>query len=64
MTLFHILRSDSHCAYDSDGVVKQRLAKDDDVENFIDVDLLEYGQHCDRVDGGDEGRKQERVQQW
>lgn len=49
-----VLESDT---YDSDGVIKQRLAKDDNVENFIDVDFLEDGEHSDRVDSRDEGRK-------
>ncbi len=49
--------------YNSDGVIKQRLSKDDDIENFIDVNFLKDGQDGDRVDGRDESRKEERVQQ-
>lgn len=46
-----------------DGIVEQRLAKHDDVQHLVDVDLLEHGQHRDRIDGRDERRKQEHVQE-
>jgi len=38
-------------SYDSDGVVEQRLAKDDNVEDFIDVNFFKHGQHSDGIDG-------------
>ncbi len=47
---------------DGDGVVEQRLAKDDDVEDLVHVDLLEDGQHGHRVHGHDQGGEQERLQ--
>ena len=37
--------------YDSDGVVEKRLAKNDDVKDFIDVDFFKNCQHGDRIDG-------------
>jgi hypothetical protein len=49
-----VLESDT---YDSDGVIKKRLAKHDNVKNFIDVDFLEDGKYSDRVDSRDESRK-------
>ena len=39
---------------DGDGIVEQGLAKDDNVEDLVYVDLLEYGQHSDGVHGHDE----------
>ena len=47
--------------YDSDGIVEQRLPKDDDVKNFIDVDLFKDSEHGDGVDGRNEGREEKCV---
>ena len=49
--------------HDSDGIVEERLAEDDDVEDFVDVDLFEDGDDGHGVDGGDQGRKQKRLQE-
>ena len=49
--------------YDGDSVVEERLAEDDDVEQLVDVDGLEDGEHGDGVDGGEQRREDERVQQ-
>ena len=46
----------------SDGVVEERLSEDDDVEDLVDVDLLEDGEDGDRVDGHDQRREEERLQ--
>lgn len=55
-----LFESDTH---DSDGVIKQRLSKHNNVEDFIDVDFLKNGEYSDRIDGRDERRKKERIQQ-
>ena len=49
-------------AYDCDGVVEKRLAKDDDIKDFVDVDFFKNCQHGDRIDGTNEGCKKKRVQ--
>lgn len=36
-----------------DSIVEQRLAKDDDVKDFIHMDLLEDGQNGHRINGWD-----------
>lgn len=54
--------AESH-TYNSNGIVKQRLSEYDDVENFIDMDLFKDGQDGHRVDGWDESREKERIQQ-
>jgi len=50
--------------YHGDAVVEQRFAEDDDVEQLIDVDRLEDGENSDWVDGGQQRREDESVQQW
>jgi len=62
--MFALLRLVCGGTYDSDGVVEQRLAKDDNVKNFIDVDFFKHGQDGDGIDGGNEGREEKRIQQW
>lgn len=47
----------------SDGVVEQGLPEDKDVQQLIDVDLLEDGQHGHRVHGGDDAAKEQVVQE-
>ena len=49
--------------HDSDGIVEERLSEDDDVEDFVDVDLFEDGDDGHGVDGGDQRRKQKRLQE-
>lgn len=44
-------------------VVEQRLSKYYDVEDLVDVDLLEDGEHGHRVYGRDERREEEHVQE-
>ena len=36
-----------NCTHDCDGVVEERLAEDDDVEDLVDVDLLKDGENGD-----------------
>ena len=48
--------------YDSDGVVEKRLAKNDDVKDFIDVDFFKNCQHGDRIDGWNEGGEEKSIQ--
>ena len=45
-----------------DGVVEQGLAEDDDVEDFVDVDLVEDGEHGHRIDGRYQRREDEDLQ--
>ena len=59
--MFVLLRLVCGVTYDSDGIVEQRLPKDDDVKNFIDVDLFKDSEHGDGVDGRNEGREEKCV---
>ena len=48
--------------YHSDGIVEERFTKDDNVEDFVDLNLFENGENGDGVDGGDEGREEKGLQ--
>lgn len=48
--------------YDSYGVVQKRLAKHNDVQYFIDVNLFEDGQHRNRIDRRYQWCKQEGIE--
>lgn len=43
--LAHVVQHNGH------SIVEQRFAKDDNVQDFIDMDLLEDGQHRNGIDG-------------
>jgi len=47
--------------YNSDTVVEQWFAKDKNIENIVNMYFFEDGQHCDRVDRGDNWRKKKRI---
>ena len=47
----------------ADSVVEQGLAKQDDVEDFVDVDLLKDSEDGHGVDGRQEGREHQAVQE-
>ena len=55
-----ICRSNTHHA---DAVVEQRLPEQHDIQHLIHVNLLEHGQHSDRVDRGEQRREHEAVQE-
>ncbi|KAH9406981.1 hypothetical protein TYRP_013249 [Tyrophagus putrescentiae] len=47
--------------HDADDVVEDRLAKDEGVQRHVDANVVEDGQHGDRVGGADDGAKVEKV---
>ena len=57
--LKHVVEHHSH------SIVEQGLAKDNNVEYFVHVDLLKDGEHSDRINGGDErGEEQGLEDSW
>lgn len=47
----------------SDGVIEQRFSEDKDMEQLIDVNFLEDGQHGHRVHSRDDAAKEQVVQE-
>lgn len=52
MIRYELGKKSSCKTYHSDSIVKKWLAEDDNVENFIDMNLLEHGENGDRIYGG------------
>jgi len=50
-------------SYDRDAVVKQWLAEDDHMKNVVNMERLEDGKNGDWVDGGEQRREDERIEQ-
>lgn len=57
-------RSPWSITHHGDGVVEQRLAENNNIKDFVNMDLFKDGEHCDRIHCGDEGREQKHLQQW